>query len=66
MNKKLKRLMSIEHNLNEAHCASYDAYNVLSYQKGMKKLCDRAFALYADAERLQADVRQLIVKHQGK
>lgn len=58
--KKLERLLSAEHYLHNVHCSAYNAFNALDRIKGMKKIVDRAFALYAEAEEFHALIAEKI------
>ena len=58
--KKLERLLNAEYSLHEVHCSAYNAYSALDRIKGMKKIVDRAFALYAEAEEFHALVAKKI------
>jgi len=64
--KKLERLHSAEHSLHEVHCSAYDVYNKLDRVSGMKKIVDRAFALYAEAEEFHALLSRKIKEIEGK
>lgn len=64
--KKLERLLSAMYSLHEVHCSSYNAYNALDRIKGMKKIVDRAFALYAEAEEFHALIAKKIKEVEGK
>ena len=64
--KKLERLLNAEFNLHQVHCSAYYAYNSLDRIKGMKKIVDRAFALYAEAEEFRALIAKKIKEVEGK
>lgn len=64
--KKLERLFSAKHSLHEVHCSAYNAYRALDSVKGMKKIVDRAFALYAEAEEFHALIAKKIKEVEGK
>jgi len=63
---RLQRLRSAEFNLHQVHCSSFNAYNALDRVKGMKKIVDRAFALYAEAEEFHALLAKKIKEIEGK
>jgi len=63
---RLQRLRSAEFNLHEVHCSAFNAYNALDRVKGMKKIVDRAFALYAEAEEFHAILTKKIKEIEGK
>ena len=63
---RLQRLRSAELNLHEVHCSAFNAYNALDRVKGMKKIVDRAFALYAAAEEFHALLAKKIKEIEGK
>ena len=63
---RLQRLRSAESNLHEVHCSAFNAYNALDRVKGMKKIVDRAFALYAEAEEFHAILSKKIKEIEGK
>ena len=64
--KKLERLLSAECSLHEVHCSAYSASSALDRIQGMKKIVDRAFALYAEAEEFQALIAKKIKEVEGK
>jgi hypothetical protein len=63
---KLDRLHRAEFSLHEVHCSSYHAYSALERVSGMKKIVDRAFALYAEAEEFHALIVKKIGEIEGK
>jgi len=66
VSKKLQRLLSARSSLHEVHCSAYDVYSKLDRVRGMKKIVDRAFALYAEAEEFHALLSKKINEIQGK
>jgi hypothetical protein len=66
VSKKLQRLLSAEFSLHQVHCSAYDAYNALDRVRGIKKIVDRAFALYAEAEEFHALLSRKIKEIQDK
>jgi len=66
VSKKLERLRRAESNLHQAHCSAHDAYAKLDHVRGMKKIADRAYALYAEAEEFHAIVSRKIKEIEGK
>ena len=53
---KLVRLNRVGFHLSQAEISAYDAYNALERVRGFKKLTDRAFALYCEAEALRIEI----------